>query len=284
MFKKIYFSKQNFILLLLMQITIIFIIFLTTIILTIQENAFGILELLLTFWILTTTTVYYQRYNNEDLLSRLKVNSLSSTRLKIYLFLFLVLIGVILILTYTVWFYLYSVFIENNVNVFGEEISPIDWSLFKWKAWFFLTFYEMIVLIGFGYFLNHFLKTRKTFIFGLIVFFVMYNTIFGSMWNIYLQAHTTNGTIYFHWRSDVNKVYVALNSILTPWALPGLWGKPIIYLNNTHPINIFNHSEINKFGTTYGWWFNQLMWLPFFYFVLEVCTSLIHSRMKSNKN
>lgn len=284
MFKKIYFSKQNFILLLLMQITIIFMIFLTTIILTIQENGFGVLELLLTFWILTTTTVYYQRYNNEDLLNRLKVNSLSSTRLKIYLFLFLVLIGIILIVTYTFWFYLYSIFIEDNVNVFGTYISPINWSRFKWGYYFFLGTYAMIVLIGFGYFLNHFFKTRKSFIFGLIVFFVMYDTIFGSLWNVYMQAHTTNNVIFFHWRSDVNKIYIALNSILMPWTLPGLWGKPLIHLNTTLPVNIINNSEINKFGTTYGWWFNQLLWLPCFYFLLEVCTSLIHSRMKSNSN
>ncbi len=265
-----------------MQIATIFLIFFFGIFLTIKEGAVGILDLSLIFWILSIATIYYQKYSDKTLLKRLNVNDFSSIRLKIYLFLFLFLVGIILILTFSLWFYLYSVLIESNLDILGNEFSPIRWDIFKWKEYFFLSFYEMTSIIIFAYFLNHFLKNKKEFIYGFIVIICFYNIFFGNLWTFWMGWHGIDQNVYFHWQSKGSEKFVFMNAFLTPWVLPSMWLKNIVYSywDANYTLKLFNTSELAYLNVNYNWFLNHSMYLPFFYAGLELAIVFAHTQFK----
>lgn len=274
MWRKTFLSVDNLVKIIWMNLSIIVFLFLMGTIITIQEFGFGALEVLLTFWILTLTTVFYQQYSNPILLKRLELENNNKNILQINLFGVVFAYAICLSVFYLFWAYLYSIFIEKNFNIAGTSISPIEWNYFRFDRYFFFAIGEIFILITFGYFLNHFVK-NVNYIYSVILFYIVYLVVFGNMILVYLGVTTTNGQDYIAWSSEAYKNTIIFNSFIAPWSSVGIWGKTV-FNNSSSQFELYDFSHINQ-NVNYGRYFINLSWTPYLYLISILAITKINS-------
>lgn len=264
MWKKTFFNIDNLAKIIWMNLSIVIFLSVMGTIITIQEFGFGALEVLLTFWMLTLTTIFYQQYSKPNLLKRLELENSNKNLLQINLFGVVFAYGIMFSVFYLFWAYFYSIYIETNANIAGTTLSPIEWQSFCFDRYFFFTIAEILVLIIFGYFLNHFIK-NVNYIYSIILFYVIYLVVFGNMILVYLTVSKVDGNNYVVWSSENYKNRIIFNSFIAPWSSIGIWGKTV-FKNTNVQFELYDFSYINK-NVDYGNYFISLSWTPYLYLV-----------------
>ena len=266
----------------LIQVTIVFLLSFALIILTLPEIAFGILEVNLFFWLMIISTKKYQHYSEENLLKRFEVNSFKKQRLKIILFFYLIFMGLFIISVFLLWVYIFS-FFTLDYNIFGTYIPPINFSAsyFSYDAYYYFSFLEVIIIVGFSYMVNNLLKTRKQMIYGIIIILFIYMFLFGNIFYNYFWKKTIGENQYLFWIGKERIVGVTMKSIITPWASLGMWGKMIFRFSYSNTVSLlwFDISHLNE-NLQYNTYCNNLFWITIIWSVFYIAVPKSISYLK----
>ncbi len=179
-------QKKSILFLLFVQFTILLIIFLLTCILTITELAWGINELILTFWIIIFFFLIKKKFFSKSTIAHLKLNNVSYFRINVIIFLYTFLFGIFVIFSCLLWIWLFSVFIEDNYNVFHTKINPIIWSNLNFIAYFSFLFVELVLITAFAFFLNSLFDKNYNFLLLVAIILAVYLIFFGNTFFHYI--------------------------------------------------------------------------------------------------
>ena len=183
------------------------------------------------------------------------------------------------------WVYLLSIsgweFVHQSPLTIS--IDQIYWENVALGAYFYLAICELIIIIAFSYFLNHFIK-HKLFIYGIVIALAVYLLIFQDFYgfsNLWLKEKDGIGT--FYWRNDASKFKVGFQSFFLPWTQFGLLGKNLFLRTDIiyDQINLFHLTGMNDYyHTTFSSIYENITWIPFVYGIALVTIPTIHGAFK----
>ncbi len=279
--KKWFWSKRALMILLMMNALIF--LFLGTLLLffSIEDQAYVLLEISMLIFTVSLTTYIYSEYNRETLLKRIRINNQTKKALQVNLFAIVFIWGIIYILVWLLWVYLLSIsgwsFVNSSVLITGND--EIIWSNVVLEMYFYLAICELLIIITFAYFLNHFIK-RKLFLYGILIALGVYLLIFQDFYgfsNLWLKSKDGIGN--FYWRNDNAKAKIAFQSFFLPWTQFGLFGKNLFLRTDIvyDKINWFHLSNMNdRYATTFSSIYENILWIPFVYGFGYVTIPMLH--------
>lgn len=283
--RKWFFSKRALAILLIMNCLIF--LFLGTILLffSIEEQAYVLLEISMLVFTVALTTYIYSEYNRKALLKRIKINNKTKKALQLNLFLIVFIWGIIYISIWLLWVYLLANSRWDFVHQSPMTISidQIYWENVALEMYFYLAICELMIIITFAYFLNHFIK-RKLFIYGIVIGLSIYLLIFQDFYgfsNLWLKEKDGIGS--FYWRIDKSKAKVAFQSFFIPWTQFGLFGKNLFLRTDIvyDHINWFHLTNMNeRYATTFSSIYENITWIPFVYGAVFIIIPTLHGAFK----
>ncbi len=277
-------NKNAMIIFVFLQLSIIFLIGLLTSIWTLHEAAWGILELSLTFWTMVVFILINQKIYSSNIIERLELNSLSRYRLQLYIFIYVFVFGFVVILSGMLWSWVFSNF-EDNYNVFHVDFfTLIDWSRIRYGDFFLIITGELLLIMGFVFFVNAVFNKRTSYLLMVTVFTFVYMIRFGNIWENYLIFREFDGVLYPIWKSEKSKEILIAHSVFVPWSTLGVWGANLYrYSGAEYAMDFFNKTHINTRGNL-GLYLENSNWIPLLWIPLYLAVgSLINFLRKSER-
>lgn len=215
----------------------------------IETIAYFLLEIGLFVYIFFNLSNYYQKYSNNFFLKLSRFNSLSKNNIKSSAFLAIFLYGLIYIFVWLILIFLYSKIPSNFINNnFGRLNDPLNWNSIEVNIYFYLSISELMIMMFFSYFVNHFIKKQFLLSFVLSIFLI-WSIFFGNLNRFLVRFINEENISMFYWNEGMilPNWFVNTNSIFMPWTQFGLLG-----------INIFRNTESYYLNSTTTNWFELI--------------------------
>ncbi len=255
-------TKRALLVLVFLQLSIVFLISLLTAIWSLQEAAWGIIEIILTFWTMVVFILITQKFYNQNIVDRLELVSLKRYRLQLSIFLYVFIFGLIVIFSCLAWTWVFSHF-EDNYNIFHVDFfTLINWKNIKYGYYSFLIIFELLLIIGFVFFINSVFNKHTNFTLMLTVFTIVYLIRFGNIWEHNLLFREFDNFLYPVWKSSNAKNTMIINSIILPWNTLGVWGTNLYrYSGAEYAMKFLDTTHINS-RADLGLYLNNSYWIP----------------------
>ena len=255
---------------------------------TLNKLSFALLTVSLTLFLLIFTSIQYRKYSGKNIIDRIIIKNGSLWKTKINIFLKLFFYGILYLIVWIIQVYIFSIlgigFNTHNPN------QIIYWDKVHFEMYFYYGVMEVMMIIVFGYVINHFISST-TLIYGIIILTSIYLVIFSGLLYTPLRYKNIPSSISSNrkekalmWINNTSHIRIFINTILFPWSSFDLFGKNIFLgLNKVKDIHWFDMSHMNEYAnTTYGYFFENITWIPFVISGFYLSSALFLKRRKND--